>query len=131
MLTNHKRLAVSLAAIALGLGAAGIATGATEMADSEPLSCEIQARQGGGMTAMRGVVHADEKIAGTYQLHVQSVGSGGSSNISQGGRFEAGPDEPAYLGQVTLGGAPAYEAELDIDVEGTRIACSERFEDMA
>lgn len=129
-MTNiSKRLAARIAPLVIGLGAAGLAMGGTQASSSDgSVSCEIEARQQNGMIAMRGVVHSQTPISGSYEFKVQSAGRGGTSNISQGGRFNAGPDEPATLGQVQLGGAPAYDATLDVKADGTTIACAERFE---
>lgn len=135
MFIIDKRLTTRLAALMLGLATAGLAVGATQAhSDSNdpdkggPLSCEIEARHQGGMLAMRGVVHADTEVSGSYQLRVRSVGAGGSTDISQGGGFTAGPGDTAELGQVMLGGAPAYDVQLDVDADGIRIECEERFE---
>ncbi len=124
-----KRLTARLAPLVIGLGAAGLAMGATQASSADDsVSCEIEARQQNGMIAMRGVVHSETPISGSYEFKVRSAGHGGSSDISQGGRFSAGPDGPATLGQVQLGGSPAYDATLYVNADGMTIECAERFE---
>jgi hypothetical protein len=115
----------ALAAIgfAAGAGQAGSTGGA---ATSGPVRCEIEATTAGGMTTLKGVVHADHAVSGTYSFLVTGSGGGGSSNIQQGGMFAASPDGPAALGEVMLGGGSAYDARLEITADGTTLECTKR-----
>lgn len=119
------------AALGVGLAALGFASGAGQAGStgtaetSGPVRCEILTHSAGGMTTLQGVVHADIAVSGTYSFRVTGSGGGGSSNISQGGGFTAGPDAPAALGQVMLGGG-VYNARLSVVAGGVSIECSER-----
>lgn len=105
---------------AIGAGSAGPATG-----NGSSIRCEIEARSSGGMLVLEGVVHAGRPITGSYEFRVSGGGSGGSSNISQGGDFTAGPDGTARLGQVSLGGG-RYDADLAVTANGVAVKCSKR-----
>jgi hypothetical protein len=119
---------IAAATVLLGLGAAGFATADGQpSAGNEPLRCEIVASPANGMTALEGVLHTDIAISGSYSFRVVSFGGGGSSNISQGGEFSAGPNEPATLGTVVLGNSGgSYKATLEVIANGKTIACTER-----
>jgi len=84
-----------LAILMLGLGVT--ASGYTSAA-SAPTSCEIKTASNGGMLAIQGVVHAGIALSGSYQLRVSGEGPGGSSDLSQGGQFNAGAGEAVTLG---------------------------------
>lgn len=130
MLNKHRRFAARMAPLLLGLGAAGIAMGASHAGSTntdEPVACEIQATQADGMIALEGIVRADEAIRGSYRFRVSSAGGSGSSNISQGGRFTAGPDGMTKLGKVMLGNTgAAYDASLEVTSNGVTIECAKR-----
>lgn len=96
------------------------------MAD-QPLKCEIAKSTSNGALVLRGVVHAEEAVAGTYRLTVTGSGGGNRANISQGGRFSAGRGETANLGMVMLGNRGAsYDARLEIEADGLGYQCAER-----
>lgn len=118
------------AIVAAGLlpGAAVLAaTGAgSSGAEAGSVRCEIQVSGSGSGVTLEGVVYAKSEIAGSYQLRVSQSGSGGGSNINQGGGFSAGPGGPSHLGTVMLGGGGSYTASLKVTWDGGSTACSER-----
>jgi hypothetical protein len=129
MFDRLNRFHIAAAAALVGLGAAGFATadGSPRADPGEPLRCEIQTSTAKGMVALEGVLHTDIAIAGSYRFRVISSGGGGSSNIQQGGEFEAGPDEPATLGTVMLGNSGGtYRAILEVMADGKLVACAEQ-----
>jgi hypothetical protein len=131
MFDKLKGIHIAAATVLLGLGAAGFATAdgqpEANAGSSEPIRCEIVASAASGMTALEGVLHTDTPISGSYSFRVVSSGGGGSSNISQGGEFFAGPNEPATLGTVMLGNSGgSYKATLEVIANGKTIACTER-----
>lgn len=130
MLNKRRRFAARMAPLLLGLGAAGIAMGASQAGSTgtgEPVVCEIQATPADGMIALEGIVHADETISGSYRFRVSSAGGSGSANISQGGSFTAGPGGAARLGTVMLGNTgAAYDARLEVTSDGVTVECAER-----
>lgn len=125
---SGKRMLVPAATLLLGAGAAAAAAGAGQAGSSGgPIRCEIQASSSGGMTTLQGVVHSDKAVKGTYTFRVASAGGSGSSDISQGGDFSAGPDRAATLGQVMLGGyGSIYDASLQVKAGGKTYSCKER-----
>jgi len=131
MFDNHKRFATRIVPLLLGLGAAGIAAGATQAGSAtssgQPVRCEIRAATTNGMIALQGVVHADVTTSGSYKFRVASAGGSGNSNIQQGGGFSVGPDMPAMLGKVMLGNnGSVYEARLKVTSNGKTYECAER-----
>lgn len=132
MFDNHKRFATRFVPLLLGLGALGIAAGASQAGStgnsaSQPVQCEIQATATGGMIALQGIVHSDVATSGAYTFKVASAGGSGNTNIQQGGGFQAGPDAPAMLGKVMLGNTGnVYDAKLKITSNGKTFECAER-----
>jgi hypothetical protein len=117
--------------LALGLGVMVVASQASEhaapaKAEAGPIRCEIQVKHEGGGVQLEGVVFASDAIAGSYRMQVRKTSAGGSSNVSQGGDFSAGPDAPARVGLVTLGGDDgAYSAKLKVTWTGGSVECEE------
>ncbi len=86
--------------------------------------CEIRAEPAGRGVRLEGLVFADVPLSGTYRFRVSQNGSGGSSQINQGGEFDAGPGEPESLGTVSLGGGPgSFTATLTLRWAGGSIDC--------
>ena len=122
---THGRRIVTLA---LGLGvmilaAQGGENGMNAQAGG-PVHCEIQVKPLGGGIELQGIVFASTPVQGAYELQVSKSGGGGSSNINQGGDFDASPNAPARLGVVTLGGDKGtYRARLKVMWNGKTIQC--------
>lgn len=113
------------------LAAAGFAGGTgqagTSSAQSGPISCEIQVTPAGGMLTIAGVVRSDHAVSGGYSFQIAGGGSGGSSNISQGGPFFAGPGADVMLGSIMVNAAGAkYDLTLEVTANGTKLECRER-----
>ncbi|MCV0397520.1 MAG: hypothetical protein K5872_20105 [Rhizobiaceae bacterium] len=115
-------LAVLAAATAAGSGWAH--TTNTSTPSNGLVRCEIVATKSGGMTRLEGVIHADRAAAGTSDFRVSGGGSGGSTNIRQGGDFDLAAGESTTLGSVSLGGS--YDATLEVTVNGETFSCGER-----
>lgn len=124
---TDKRLmaAAGLLAATLATGCSAIASD-TNVANADPVRCEIQAQDQRGMVRLQGVMHADTGLNGTYTFTVKSVGRGGNTNISQGSSFFAGPSGPTTLGMVMLSSGGAYDVALDVKADGERYRCAER-----
>ncbi|HSH63740.1 curli-like amyloid fiber formation chaperone CsgH [Methyloceanibacter sp.] len=87
--------------------------------------CEIRAETYGRGVVLEGLVFADVPITGTYQFRISQRGAGGSSQINQGGEFEAAPDEPASLGTVLIGSGPnGFRATLTVRWRGGTVDCN-------
>jgi hypothetical protein len=122
---NKYNALPGLAILLLGLGvtASGYASSV-----SEPTTCEIKAASNGGMLALQGVVHAGIALSGSYQMRVSGQGPGGSSNLNQGGQFNAGAGEAVTLGQMMVDNSGGtYDVRLSIDTNAGRIDCQGRF----
>ena len=86
--------------------------------------CEIRAEPNGRGVVLEGLVFADAPLKGTYRFRISQRGAGGSSQINQGGEFEATPNEPASLGTVSIGSGPnSFSATLTVTWEGGVIDC--------
>lgn len=124
--SNPVRATALVAALAAVVGCS-VGAGERPASASEPLRCEIERSTMNGALVLRGVVHADKKIAGTYRLTVTGSGSGNSANISQGGGFSASGGETARLGTVMLGNrGGSYDVRLEIEADGLGYQCAER-----
>jgi hypothetical protein len=109
----------------LGLALAGCTAAAgTGTAQAEPLRCEIVAKASGGTTRLEAIAHADRAVRGSYTFKVASSGPSGSSNIQQGGAFEAGPGRSPTLGVASFGGR--YDARLEITADGRKVDCQRK-----
>ena len=127
MFRKLTRFPLAAAPLVLGLGVAGFAMADSEPDSTDPVRCEILATPANGMIALEAVLHTDVALSGSYLFRVTSSGGAGSSNIQQGGMFSAGPDRPATLGTVMLGNSGGtYNASLEIQSNGTTVACTER-----
>lgn len=127
MFSSQTRKAILVLPMLVGLGVAATAFGASQSSTSGPLSCEIQATPNGGMVALEAIVHAKAGSSGSYQFRVASSGSGGNSNVSQGGDFTADAKGAATVGQVMLSNQGAtYDATLTVTADGTTTTCSQR-----
>ena len=88
--------------------------------------CEIRAEPNGRGVMLEGLVFADVPMTGTYQFRISQRAAGGSSQINQGGEFEATPDEPQSLGTVSVGSGPnSFTARLTVSFDdGGTVDCS-------
>ena len=88
--------------------------------------CEIRAERNGRGVLLEGLVFADVPLTGSYRLRISQRGPGGSSQINQGGEFEATPGEPQSLGTVSVGSGPnSFTARLSVSFDdGGTVDCS-------
>jgi hypothetical protein len=109
-------------AAAIGEGAGGA------KAAGSGLACEIRIKEGASGMTLEGVVRSKTAVSGTYRFEIEAAGGGGSSDISQSGRFSADAGAPAVLGKVMLGGeGGSFVARLAVSANGERHECTERF----
>jgi hypothetical protein len=119
---------IAFAALAIIATGAACATtvGDTDMADTQPIRCELNISESGNSVIIEAEARADRPMTGTYTLDIRGRSAGGSSMISQSGDFEISPGTPTQLGQATLGGRRAnYSAELTVTSGGVRQTCSD------
>jgi hypothetical protein len=110
---NKYNALPGLAILLLGLGvtASGYASSV-----SEPTTCEIRVASNGGMLAIQGVVNGGIAL------------SGGSTNLNQGGQFNAGAGEAVTLGQVMVDNSGGtYDVVLSIDSAEGKVDCQGHF----
>jgi hypothetical protein len=88
--------------------------------------CEIRAESNDGGVVLEGLVFADAPLTGTYSFRISQRAPGGSSQINQGGDFEATPGEPESLGTVSVGSGPnSFTATLTVSFDdGGTVDCS-------
>ncbi len=108
----------------LGLGALGLA-GASATPSPEGFACGIAADRDGGMLQVEGALVSPIAINGEYRFSLRSSGSGGSTNVSQGGPFAAAAGQQTTLGRVTLNANAAYQVEFSVSAAGKTFDCSQ------
>ena len=123
MLTKWMILVAGLFGFSLGDPAISPA-GATNGPD--PVHCEIQVDNRGGMMRLTGVVHTDTALDGRYSFTIKSAGRAGGADISQGGAFSASANGKTTLGMVMLSANDVYDVELDVSANGHAFDCSDR-----
>ncbi|MFZ2103393.1 MAG: curli-like amyloid fiber formation chaperone CsgH [Oricola sp.] len=127
MFKARKSGSVSAAILLMGLAAAGCSAGASEtVAAGDAVSCAIDVTARSGAIGLGAIVQASRPVTGSYRFNVTGSGGGGSTNISQGGGFSAGPGDDARLGTLMLGNHGAsYDVRLDVNVGGHDYHCVE------
>ncbi|MDX5365567.1 MAG: hypothetical protein LPK88_03970 [Alphaproteobacteria bacterium] len=81
-------------------------------------ACEIRAfDMPGGMMRLESVVYGAPGTYGSYQMSMERSGPGGTSNVSQGGEYEIGPEGDAVVSvtEVNRGPRDRYSAVMTID----------------
>lgn len=88
-----------------------------------PASCEIIVDRTGQGVRITPVIHADSAMSGGYSLVVTKTGASGSSDISQGGPFDAARGERVKLStsEVSLERGARFRAVLTITEDGREI----------
>lgn len=117
----NSTIQIGLVAIA-ALGIAGAA--AIAGPSSNDFACGISTTTDRGMMAIEGVVQTQEAMSGDYRFALKSSGSGGSSNINQGGQFTATPGSPVSLGRVMINAGSKVDVEFTVRKGGETIDCS-------
>lgn len=89
-----------------------------------PASCEIIVDHTGQGVRITPVIHADHAMSGGYWLVITGTGASGSSDINQGGPFDAARGERVKLStsEVSLERGARFRAVLTI-TEGGREIC--------
>jgi hypothetical protein len=98
-------------------------TGGARALTSGAVRCEIQALTNGAMVTLHGRIFAREPVSGRFLFRAAKSGSDALSSVSQSGEFRAGPDAPAVVGSLKLGGSGETEAALEVFWDGRNISC--------
>lgn len=114
---------VLILALATVAGTAAV-TATSSTAASDGVRCEIAVKERSGRVSLESFVDTPSSISGSYELLVTKDGSGGSSNISQGGDFSAEAGARTQLGNVVLAGdSGTYSAKLKVTWNGKTASC--------
>ena len=119
---------MNIPAIALGISIAAIAAtaGLANSGSSSTIECGFTSTTQNGMLALEGTLTSPVAVSGEYRFAIQSSSNGGSSNISQGGYFEAAAGEVTALGRVMLNSDAHYNLVFDITTGGKNIDCNQQ-----
>ncbi len=119
-----KRTVLASAALLAAIAGAAAAGAGKEGSTSGPLRCEIRDTVQGDAILLEPVVYTDRNTNGTYTVSVSGGGASDSTNIRQGGAFEAGPGNPASLGRMSVGASgTAYDVKLKVTAGGASVSC--------
>ncbi len=101
------------------------------MATKSPnqLTCEIRSTDIRGGVRLEALVLGRRGASGEYEFVVAKSGSGGTSNVSQGGDFEVGPGKETVVGEVTLGSGEKakVKARLTVNSASGKTTCEDHF----
>lgn len=101
------------------------------MATKSPkeLTCEIRSTDIRGGVKLEALVLGRRGASGEYEFVVAKSGSGGTSNVSQGGEFEIGAGKETVVGEVTLGSGEKakVKARLTVNTASGKTSCEDRF----
>lgn len=120
------------AILALFLAPFGVADGsdvAMASKTAKALSCEIRSTDIRGGVRLEAVVVGHGRASGEYEFVVAKSGSGGTSNVSQGGDFEVDAGRETVVGEVTLGSGEKarVRARLTVTSANGRNSCEDSF----
>ncbi|MBN9017741.1 MAG: hypothetical protein J0H11_10025 [Rhizobiales bacterium] len=93
---------------------------------SGPMRCEIRQSLEGDTILIQPVVRSDRAVSGAYSLSLSGGGSGGSSNIRQGGDFTAAAGSEIPLGQLSVGAGGIYNVTLKLTAGGASVSCAKK-----
>ena len=120
------------AILALVLTPFGVANGTDIVMaakSGKQLTCEIRSTDIRGGIRLEAVVVGRGGASGEYEFVVAKSGSGGTSNVSQGGDFEIGAGKEAIVGEVTLGSGEKakVKARLTVSSANGKSACQDSY----
>lgn len=114
-----------------GFGLAALAaTGGMANASTSSDGCGIVTSTQNGMLVIEGAMLSPVALDGSYQFSIQSSGSGGSSNISQGGYFTAAANQQTALGKVMINAGSNYKVDFKVTANGKTLDCDQEIESL-
>lgn len=116
----HSTIRLGLVALA----ALGVAAAATAGGTSDGFTCGVNTVADRGLVAIEGIVQSPTQLSGDYRFALRSSGSGGSTNISQGGAFVAEAATPLSLGKVTINAGSNIVVDFTVTTNGKKLDCS-------
>ena len=107
------RMSLAFLPLALGCAAASIVPAHA----SAPAACEIRAYDVAGGVRIESVVYGAPGSSGSYQLSLARSGSGGTSNVSQGGEYEIDGAGEAVVSvtEFNRGSRDRYSVEMTVE----------------
>lgn len=87
------------------------------------VTCEIRMVKSGGGVELKGIVHAARAASGSYRFNISNDGSGGSSDVSQGGDFALAAGESTVVGEAAFGNADGLKARLSVSTSAGTTSC--------
>ena len=120
-----NNIRIGAAAAVLAAAAAGALAASAATTSPSGVACHIEVTRNGNILSLEGIASADRSIAGNYTLNVERSGSGGVSNISQGGAFSATPRRPEALGSAAINLYPAgqFSARMTLSWSDGETSC--------
>lgn len=125
MLSFDKRLSIIPAVLGLGLAAFAVTGGQAGTTSAAPVQCGVNSTTQNGMLMLEGALQTDVAVNGSYQFRLQSSGSGGSTNISQGGNFSASAHDTVSLGKVMINAGSRYDLVFEVTANGKKLDCDQ------
>lgn len=124
---NARNSAAAIAALTLGLSGGALAM-PRPVALPPPVQCVIEVVQTPDGTRLLPVARSGIDLSGSYELNVETSGTGGRSTVSQGGEFSLVAGRGQTLGSVSVGQASGARilARLDVSWPGGRTQCERR-----
>ena len=107
------RMSLALLPLALGCAAASLVPASA----SAQAACEIRAYDVAGGVRIESVVYGAPGSSGSYQLSLVRSGSGGTSNVSQGGDYEIDDAGEAVVSvtEFNRGARDRYSVEMTVE----------------
>jgi len=109
-----SKFRMSLAFLPLALGCAAVSI---VPANADAAACEIHAYDVAGGVRIESVVYGAPGSSGFYELSLARSGSGGTSNVSQGGEYEIDGAGEAVVSvtEFNRGSRDRYSVEMTVE----------------
>lgn len=112
----------AVAALALAVACLAASDG---FANQDAVQCGVASKSEGGMLALEGTVLSPVAVSGEYRLSIRSASGGGSSNISQGGNFNAAANQATALGKVMVNAGSSVDIDFSVTANGQKLDCNQ------
>lgn len=127
-MTNSTIRVGAVTALGLTLAALAASGGLANQdgfANQDAVQCGVASSSEGGMLALEGTVLSPVAVSGEYRLSIRSASGGGSSNISQGGHFNAAANEATALGKVMVNAGSSVDIDFSVTANGKDLDCNQ------
>lgn len=86
--------------------------------DGQPVRCELKLTRTPHGVQLEALAHAIHAVEGEYQLTVSKSGTGGTSDVSQGGAFAIKAQSASVLGSTEFGLEPGARLKARLILSG-------------